>query len=273
MLSGIHFFPGLLLLALGVAVEVPIVRWLLERSSKRLLIRLFAVGAAAVMLLGYLLEFQTVMSHFPVWWATWIDCAGLMVVMGMLAVYVAMLVPRAVPGFRPQRRAFLKTASAGLCLAPVAGTVFGIVSRNQFKLSEVVVPIPNLPRDLEGLRIVQITDIHLSPFLSEKEFARAIDMANESRANIALVTGDLISASRRSSGRLPAPIGSPARRSGGARMSRQSRDLRLTENYVTEQGRRIGIEFLRDQARLLRFGDAPIEYRRRGLSENANSSI
>ena len=53
-------------------------------------------------------------------------------------------------------------------------------------------PSRTLPKDLDGLRIVQITDIHLSPFLSEREFAAAIDMANETRANIALVTGDLI---------------------------------------------------------------------------------
>src|SRR6202043_2421499 len=58
---------------------------------------------------------------------------------------------------------------------------------------EIDLPVPNLPKDLQGLRIAQISDIHLSPFLSEKEFARAIDMANESKPHLTLVTGDLIS--------------------------------------------------------------------------------
>jgi len=33
--------------------------------------------------------------------------------------------------------------------------------------------------------MVQISDIHLSPFVSESLLARAVDMANETRANIA----------------------------------------------------------------------------------------
>ncbi len=260
MLSGIHFFPGLCLLALGLAAEVPVVRWMLDRTSKRRLIWLAAVAGAAVMVLGYLVEFQRIMSLFPVWWATWIDCIGLMLVIGLLAVNLALRIPRAVPGFRSDRRAFLTTASAGLCLAPAAGTVFGIVTRNQFKLSEVVVPIPNLPHDLEGVRIVQITDIHLSPFLSEREFARAIDMANESRANVALVTGDLIS---RRGDPLDACLHQLARLRADAGVLGCLGNHEIytnTEDYVTARGRDIGIEFLRHQARRLQFGDAAINF-------------
>ncbi|MGB9605203.1 MAG: metallophosphoesterase, partial [Bryobacteraceae bacterium] len=55
-------------------------------------------------------------------------------------------------------------------------------------------PVTGLPDDLEGLRIAQLTDIHLGPFLSERELARAVAMANEFRPHLAVVTGDLISA-------------------------------------------------------------------------------
>ena len=83
--------------------------------------------------------------------------------------------------------AAMPLVGAALCIAPLAATAFGIVRRNRFRVSEVPVFIPNLPQDLDGLRIVQITDIHLSPFLSEREFATAIDMANETRAHLATV--------------------------------------------------------------------------------------
>jgi predicted MPP superfamily phosphohydrolase len=260
MLSGIHFFPGFFLLVLGLAIEIPVVRWLLERSSRRRLIWAAAAAVAGVMLLGYLLEFQTVMRHVPVWWATWIDCAGLMTVIGLLVAFAALHLPRAATGFRSDRRAFLKTATTGLCLAPVAGTVFGIVSRNRFQLSEVVIPIPNLPHDLESLRIVQITDIHLSPFLSEQEFARAIDMANETRAYVALVTGDLIS---RRGDPLDACLRQLARLRADAGVLGCLGNHEIytrTEGYVTRRGRDIGIDFLRSRARLLQFGDASLNF-------------
>jgi hypothetical protein len=53
-----------------------------------------------------------------------------------------------------------------------------------------------LPKELDGLRIAQLTDIHLSPFLSERDLARAVDMANETRPHLALVTGDLITSAQ-----------------------------------------------------------------------------
>jgi predicted MPP superfamily phosphohydrolase len=117
-----------------------------------------------------------------------------------------------------------------------------------------------LPKDLDGLRIVQVTDIHLSPFLSEREFARAVDMANETRAHIGLVTGDLISrygdpldACLRQLARLRAEAGVLGCLGNHEVYTR-------TEDYVTAQGRRIGIEFLRGQAKQLRFGAATINF-------------
>ncbi len=127
-------------------------------------------------------------------------------------------------------------------------------------LSEVSIPIPNLPQDLDGLRIVQITDIHLSAFLSEREFAAAIDMANETRASLALVTGDLIT---RRGDPLDACLRQLARLRAEAGVLGCLGNHEIyagAENYVTEQGRRIGIEFLRHQSKQLRFGNATINF-------------
>jgi predicted MPP superfamily phosphohydrolase len=252
MLQQIHFFPGLCLLALGLGLEVAVLR-------RRRVLWPVAAGATGLLLLGYLLEFERVVRYFPVWWATWLECAAIMELLVLVALYVVLL-PRSAPGFQANRRAFLQTTAAGLCIAPVAVTVFGIVKRNQFRLSEARLPIPNLPKDLEGLRIVQITDIHLSPFLSEPEFARAIDMANETHAHLALVTGDLIS-------RRGDPLDACLRQL--ARLRADSGVLGClgnhevytgTSDYVEEQGRSVGIQFLRSQARVLRFGVASINF-------------
>jgi predicted MPP superfamily phosphohydrolase len=260
VVSRVHFFPGLCLLILGLGLQFPVIRWLLDSYRQRSLIWLGAAASTALLVAGYFLEFQRVLRHFPVQWWTWLECASLVETVWLIGLVLALLVWRSTPQFNPARRKLLQTAATGLCVAPLAGAAFGIVRRNHFRLSEVPVPIHNLPKDLEGLRIVQITDIHLSPFLSEREFAMAIDMANETRANIALVTGDLIT---RPGDPLDACLGQLARIRADAGVLGCLGNHEIyagTENYVTEQGRRIGIEFLRRQARQLRFGDAVINF-------------
>jgi uncharacterized protein len=260
VLLRVHFFPGLCLLILGLGLQFQVIRWLLNSYRQRALIWLGAAASTALLVLGYLLEFQRVLLYFPARWWTWLECASLVETMWLIGLALALPLWHSVPQFDPSRRHMLRAAGAGLCIAPIAGTVFGIARRNRFRVSEVPVLIPNLPKDLDGLRIVQITDIHLSPFLSERELAIAVDMANETRAHIALVTGDLIT-------RLGDPLDACLRQL--ARLRAEAGVLGClgnheiytgTEKYVTEQGRRMGIEFLRQRAKLLRFGNAAINF-------------
>jgi len=260
VLVRVHLFPGLFLLALGLGLQFLVVRWLLVAFRQRTLIRLGAAASTVLLLLGYLLEFRRVMRYVPVRWWTWLECVSLVETICLIGWALAFLVWRQSSNFDPARRKLLQAAGAGLCAAPLAGVGFGILRRNQFRVSEIQIPIPGLPRDLQGLRIVQITDIHLSPFLSEPEFARAIDMANETRANIALVTGDLITrpgdpldACLRQLARLRAEAGVLGCLGNHEMYAR-------VQDYVTEQGRLIGIDFLRHQARQLQFGDATLNF-------------
>src|SRR6185436_2204495 len=94
----------------------------------------------------------------------------------------------------PTRRALLRTAGSAAVAAPFVVVGFGaLIERTAFRVREIDMPIPDLHRDLQGLRPVQLSDIHLSPFLSEREFARVVDTANDLRPHLVLVTGDLIS--------------------------------------------------------------------------------
>lgn len=260
MLYRVHFFPGLCLLVLGLILQLPILRRLRAHRWPRRTVLVGLAASTALLSLGYLLEFHRIIRLFPVWWATWLECAALFETAALAALVLGMLCWRKSSQFQPARRTFLQAAGAGVCLAPVAAAGFGIVERNRFRLTEVQVPIPSLPKDLDGLRIVQVTDIHLSPFLSERDFARAVDMANETRANLALVTGDLIS---RRGDPLDACLRQLARLRAEAGVLGCLGNHEVytgTEDYVTSQGRRIGIEFLRHQARILRFGGAAINF-------------
>jgi uncharacterized protein len=93
----------------------------------------------------------------------------------------------------PSRRYFFKTATALAGAAPFLTAVYGFAAeRLDYQVRKVEVPIPNLPAGLEGMKIVQLSDIHLSSFMPRLQVRRAVNMANDLGADLALVTGDFI---------------------------------------------------------------------------------
>jgi len=260
VLLRVHFFPGLCLLLLGLGLQFHVLGWLSRRYSQRGWVLTGAWASTILLLLGYLLDFQLAQRFLPVGWWTWLECAALVETMWLIGLSGALLFWRRAPQFDPARRRMLQAAGAAVCALPLVGTGFGIVRRNDFRVSEVSLPVPHLPKDLDGLRIVQITDIHLSEFMSEREFAVAIDMANEARANLALVTGDLIT---RRGDPLDACLRQLARLRADAGILGCLGNHEVyadAEDYVTTEGRRIGIDFLRHQSKVFRFGNAAINF-------------
>jgi uncharacterized protein len=93
----------------------------------------------------------------------------------------------------PSRRTFFRTASVVAGAAPFLGVMYGYAAeRLRYEVRRVEIPLTNLPRELDGLEIVQISDIHLSSYMSRQSVRRAINMANDVGADLAVVTGDLI---------------------------------------------------------------------------------
>ncbi len=60
------------------------------------------------------------------------------------------------------------------------------------KIIEVTIPIENLPDDLDGLRIVQITDIHVSHTVRRSFVQSVTDTVNGLRPDLVVLTGDLV---------------------------------------------------------------------------------
>ncbi len=93
----------------------------------------------------------------------------------------------------PSRRTFFKTASVVAGAAPFLSVMYGFAAeRLRYELRRVEIPMANLPAELDGLEIVQISDIHLSGYMTRESVRRAVDMANDVGADLAVVTGDLI---------------------------------------------------------------------------------
>jgi predicted MPP superfamily phosphohydrolase len=93
----------------------------------------------------------------------------------------------------PSRRYFFRAASAAAGAAPFLGAVYGFAAeRLNYQVRRVEIPIPNLPPALDGMHIVQLSDIHLSGYMPRAQVRRAVDMANDLGADLAVVTGDFI---------------------------------------------------------------------------------
>jgi len=150
----------------------------------------------------------------------------------------------------------LNAAGNAVLAAPFAVLGYGYVRRTDFRVREIDVPIPDLPHDLDGLRILQLSDIHLSAFLGEADLARVVDAAVETRPHLAVITGDLISAR---GDPLDACIRQLARVKADAGvfgcMGNHERYARV-EAYTEQAAARVGIRFLRGHAEPLRFGDS-----------------
>jgi predicted MPP superfamily phosphohydrolase len=253
-----HVFPDLAFLLTCIVAQLVLAWWarsLVKRGWGRAAIYVFTAICLVAYASGYLMLFGRVYLRFPVLIVTWVQGGALITGLCVIGMVVLGAALRRVP-YREDRREAFRMASAAILSTPALVTAFGILHRADFRLSEVRVPVEGLPRDLDGLRIVQVSDIHLSPFLSEKQLARAIDMANETRPHIALVTGDLIS---RPGDPLDACIRQIVRlraESGVFGCIGNHEVYAHTEDYTTAQSARGGVRFLRHQAAALRFGDA-----------------
>jgi hypothetical protein len=97
------------------------------------------------------------------------------------------------PPIDPGRRYFFKTATAAAGAAPFLGAMYGFAAeRLNYQVHRVDIPISNLPAALDGMTIAQLSDIHMSGYMPRGQVRRAVDMANDLGANLAVVTGDFI---------------------------------------------------------------------------------
>lgn len=92
------------------------------------------------------------------------------------------------------RRYFFQAAGVIAGAVPFISASYGFVAeRFQFSVREIEIPIANLPPAMDGMRITQLSDIHIGAYMPTAQVRRAVGMANELNGHLAVVTGDFIS--------------------------------------------------------------------------------
>jgi hypothetical protein len=91
------------------------------------------------------------------------------------------------------RLEFLNYVAVSMAALPFAGFIYGMVKGAfDYKVHSVKVVLPNLPSDFNGLKIVQISDIHSGSFVSTIHIEEAVKIILEQNADIIFFTGDLV---------------------------------------------------------------------------------
>lgn len=60
------------------------------------------------------------------------------------------------------------------------------------RIKRITIPMKELPKELSGFSIVQLSDLHLESYKSQNRIAYIIDKVNELKPNLVVITGDLI---------------------------------------------------------------------------------
>jgi uncharacterized protein len=106
-------------------------------------------------------------------------------------------------------------ALAGAMLAiAVVVLVLGYLGARKLVVRRVDVEVPGLAKEFDGLRIVQLSDLHIGPHTNRRFLRRVVDEARALEPDLIAVTGDLVddraedvAAYARALGPLDAPLG------------------------------------------------------------------
>ena len=91
------------------------------------------------------------------------------------------------------RRHFLGFASAAVPpLLTISLTGVAMRQLNNFRIRRLVVPIENLPPDLHGATIAQVSDMHVGRYTRGQVLRDVVNETNNLGADLVLLTGDLI---------------------------------------------------------------------------------
>lgn len=93
----------------------------------------------------------------------------------------------------PGRRHFLKQTAVALSAAPFVAGVYGLFyGRLNIETTYQRIRLRRLPKAFDGFRILQLSDIHISAFMSAEEIRKYVAIANRLKPDLVVITGDFV---------------------------------------------------------------------------------
>ena len=153
-------------------------------------------------------------------------------------------------GDRPgiERRLLLARGAAifaGLTAAGVTG--YGVkTALGGPRLDRVQIPIPKLPRAMDGTRLAVVSDIHLGPLTGDQHMSRIVSMINSVDADVVCVVGDMVDGTVEELGRYAEPLREIRSRQGAYFVTGNHEYYSGFQEWVDEVAR-LGVRPLRNE--------------------------
>lgn len=153
----------------------------------------------------------------------------------------------------PARRRLLEQTAVAVSAAPFVAAAYGLLyGRLDVEVTRPRITLARLPKAFEGFRIVQLSDFHISPFMTADEIRGCVAIANGLRADLVALTGDYVADD-------PAAKGEVVQALGGLRAPYGVFGCLGNHEFYTETEDSITRLFAAEGIRILRQERAPIQ--------------
>lgn len=138
------------------------------------------------------------------------------------------------------------SAVATMALAGLATLVGLFNARRRAAVVDVEVPVANLPVELHGFSIAQISDVHVGPTIKQEYVAAIVEAVNDLDADVIAVTGDVVDGSVRQLAAHVAPL-SRLRSRHGTYFVTGNHEYYSGAHAWTQEFRRLGMHVLMNE--------------------------
>jgi predicted MPP superfamily phosphohydrolase len=95
--------------------------------------------------------------------------------------------------FMAERRKFISLTGLTVGALPLMGMTWGLIrGAHNYKIRKLKLDFADLPKAFDGLKIIQLSDIHSGSFWDRSAVERGIRMVNELKPDLVFFTGDLV---------------------------------------------------------------------------------
>lgn len=137
-------------------------------------------------------------------------------------------------------------------------TLIGLVNaRRTAKVSQVDIAIKDLPRELEGFTIAQISDIHIGPTIKRGYLSSIVKTVNRLKVDMVAITGDLVDGSVEKLSRHTQPL-ADLESSYGSFFVLGNHEYYSGANSWIAEIRRLGLTVLLNQHMVLMHNNTPL---------------
>lgn len=164
----------------SIGVMFYLASFFVDRVPTPKMVRVYVVGSIFVVLISKLIGCLFVILH---------DIKSLFVF-----IYKKIFPPvETINGNKISRRHFLKKSGTVAAAIPFGTMLFGMLkSAFDYTVRKEKLNIPNLPSSFKGLKIVQISDIHLGSYVSDEPIKKIVQLIDEQKPDVVFFTGDLV---------------------------------------------------------------------------------